>query len=60
MLLAPESRRVEWEGGRFLPRCSSSCVAEYEGCCKRLFREADAALYRAKAMGKNCVIQTNS
>jgi diguanylate cyclase (GGDEF)-like protein len=32
-------------------------VAEYSGCCKRLFREADAALYRAKALGKNCVIQ---
>lgn len=31
-------------------------VALYDGSAKRLFREADAALYRAKALGKNCVV----
>mmetsp|Transcript_3787 Transcript_3787/g.9949 ORF Transcript_3787/g.9949 Transcript_3787/m.9949 type:complete len:344 (+) Transcript_3787:134-1165(+) len=31
VLLAPESGRVEWQGARFLPRCSSSAAAEYEG-----------------------------
>lgn len=42
-----------------LPVTVSIGVAEYAGCCKRLFREADAALYRAKAQGKNCVLQAS-
>jgi len=50
-----EFRIDDWQ--RSLPVTVSIGVAEYAGCCKRLFREADAALYRAKAMGKNCVIQ---
>ncbi|MGH0035563.1 MAG: diguanylate cyclase [Myxococcota bacterium] len=31
-------------------------VAEFTGDRKSFFREADKALYRAKAMGKNCVV----
>ncbi len=31
-------------------------VALYDGCVKRLFNEADQALYRAKAGGKDCVV----
>ena len=42
-----------------MPVTVSIGVAEYGGCYKRLFREADAALYRAKAQGKNCVIQAS-
>ena len=31
-------------------------VALYEGNRKAFFQEADRALYRAKALGKNCVV----
>jgi diguanylate cyclase (GGDEF)-like protein len=31
-------------------------VAQFKGDRKNFFREADKALYRAKAMGKNCVV----
>ncbi|MEE9280189.1 MAG: GGDEF domain-containing protein, partial [Myxococcota bacterium] len=34
----------------------SAGVAAYKGDPKRLFNEADAALYEAKAAGKDCVI----
>jgi diguanylate cyclase (GGDEF)-like protein len=32
-------------------------VAQFCGCSKQLFRAADAALYRAKDQGKNCVVE---
>ncbi|MEE3331210.1 MAG: diguanylate cyclase [Myxococcota bacterium] len=35
-------------------------VAQYEGNAKRFFRVADAALYRAKDQGKNCVVRADN
>ena len=32
-------------------------VAQFGGCSRQLFRAADAALYRAKDQGKNCVVE---
>jgi len=47
---------VDLEGPKVIQVTASFGVAPFRGDDKRLFTDADRALYRAKADGKNCVI----
>ena len=52
MHLSVDTRR----GSREVSVSVSLGVSVYNGDAKRLFNEADRALYAAKAAGKDCVI----
>ncbi len=55
--LAVHLRPLELSSGGEPPRVTVSIgVAEYAGDRSRLFRDADRALYDAKAAGKDCVV----
>jgi diguanylate cyclase (GGDEF)-like protein len=47
---------VDLDGPKELQVTASFGVALFNGDDKRLFTDADRALYRAKAQGKNCVV----
>lgn len=55
--LAVHLRPLELSSGGASPRVTVSIgVAQYSGDRSRLFRDADRALYEAKAAGKDCVV----
>jgi len=50
---------VDLEGPKVLQITASFGVAPFRGDDKRLFTDADRALYRAKAQGKDCVVASD-